>query len=139
MSHLIASQIAIMDLEILRKAVAGFGGLTWMEGAKRFRSYTKDERLDTQVAEHGTCEHAIKIAGATYEIGVVKRKDGEGWNLVFDPYDHAAADKVGYQCEKVTAAYGEAYIRDFAEKNGFLVEQSTDSEGNVELCLTSSR
>lgn len=130
MSHLICSQIRIKDLDILRKAIAGFGGLSWNEGATTFRSYSKGESLDEQVkAGGGTCQHSISIAGATYQIGVVKRDDGEGYSLLFDPYDTNAAFKVGNACEKVTVAYAESLIRDECERHGFMIEESVDSEG----------
>lgn len=137
MSHLIASKIIINDLDILKKAVSGFGGLTWNEGAKTFRWYVNsDQKVKAELeSEHGQCEHSISIAGATYEIGVVKRKDGEGWSLVFDSYDHVAADRVGRQCEKVMAAYAEEYTRDFAYRHGFMVQEDIDLEGNKMLIM----
>jgi hypothetical protein len=144
MSHLICSEIVINDLDILRKAVAGFGGLRWMEGQKSYvwymRSGVNEKEYQNskkqQEDANGACEHAIKISGASYEIGVVRRPDGDGWKLVFDPYDGAAAQKVGRGCELLTNAYSEAYIRDFAEKNGFMTEQSVDDEGNIVLSMS---
>lgn len=132
MSHLVCSLIKIKDLDILRKVVARFGGLKWNEGATTFRSYSKGSDLDQQVKEQGgTCRHSISIAGADhgYEIGVVQRHDGEGYSLVFDPYDTVAAVRVGRSCEKVSNAYAEALIRDECERNGFMLEESVDSEG----------
>lgn len=135
MSHLICSKIRITDLEILKKAVAGFKGLKWNEGAKQFVSYGD---TGTTKSEFGTCEHSITIEGATFQIGVAKLKDGTGYGLLFDPYDGIGASKVGRECELVSAAYGEAFVRDFAERNGFMVEQTTDSEGNLQLELIST-
>ena len=140
MSHLTKSDIIINDIDILRKAVAGFDGLTWNEGATTYKWYLTDERRKYAYKEEaaeaeskqGQCEHSISIKGADYgyEVGVVRRKDGEGWSLVFDPYDLEAARKVGNSCEKIVAAYGEAFTRDFAEKNGFILQESVDSDGN---------
>lgn len=127
MSHLVQSQIIIADLDILKKSVAGFGGLTWNEGAKTFRWYAGKQGAGEDM---GQCEHSISIAGAKYEVGVVRRKDGEGYSLVFDPYDGLAAEIVGYSCEKITALYAEEFTRDFASKKGFVLEESVDGEGN---------
>lgn len=135
MSHLICSMIVINDLDILRKAVAGFGGLKWNEGATKFTSYGDTGRTKS---EFGSCEHSIHVDGANYEIGVIRCKDGEGWSLAFDPADYHVADAVGNQSSKLICAYEEAYIRDFAERNGFMVEQSVDNDGNIEMVLTSS-
>lgn len=129
MSHLVCSQIKIADLDILKKTVAGFGGLTWNEGATTFESYYSGE----------PCEHSITIKKGQYEVGVRKSPDGDGYNLVFDPYDSEGAKVVGHSCEKVAGAYGEAFVRDFAERNGFILDHATDSEGNMVLTMTDNR
>lgn len=131
MSHLYQNQIAIHDLDILKKAVAGFGGLKWNEGATTFRWYVTNKYDKKQLeSEQGKCEHSISIKGCSYEVGVVRRKDGDGWSLVFDPLDTKAADIVGRQCEKIVSAYAEEYTRDWASKKGFILEESVDDEGN---------
>lgn len=139
-------------MDILRKAVEGIGFLKWNEGCrllngkKTFRSYYCHEKgnghvLEKQIAEAGTLEHSISIDCGDgnknhYEIGVVRKKDGEGWALVFDPYDSAAARLVGIQCQTVMAAYAEETVRDFASRNGFILEQSTDNEGNIVMVMS---
>jgi len=137
MSHLTCSMIQIHDLDILRKSVAGFGGLKWNEGATKFTSYGSTGQTES---EFGTCEHSITVDGASggYQIGVIKRKDGQGWSLAFDPLDGGVLEAVGRDSAKLICAYEECYVRDFAEKNGFICEQTTDSEGNTLLELTSS-
>jgi hypothetical protein len=133
MSHLTCSKIAIQDIDILKKAVDGFDGLVWNEGAKVFTSYGDTGQTDSQF---GTCEHSITVKGATYQIGVIKLDDGTGWGLAFDRADRRVSDIVGPSSEKIHAAYSEAYIRDFAEKSGFLLEESVDDEGNLVLSMT---
>lgn len=136
MSHLVASLIKLTDLDILRKAVRGFGGLTWNEGAKEFRSYGDTGKHRSEL---GTCEHSITVDKAHYQIGVIKNKDGDGWTLAFDNDDITIVSEVGGQSEKLAAAYGEVYVRDFAERNGFMVDESKDSEGNMVLTMTDNR
>lgn len=154
MSHLTTSAVLITDLDILRKAIEGMSFLRWNEGArehdgqKTFRSYychekTKDSGrvLDDQIKAIGTLEHSISInAGRgfekSYEIGVVRKSNGEGWALVFDPYDVSAARRVGNQCETIMSAYAEETVRDFASRNGFILEQSTDADGNIVMVMT---
>jgi hypothetical protein len=133
MSHLTCSKIAITDLDLLKKTIAGFGGLEFKENKDQFKWYYGKEEAEERF---GKCEHAISIkgAGCGYEIGLVKNKEGPGWKMAFDPYDGVAARIVGANCEKVMSAYAETYIRDHAERNGFIMEQTTDEEGN--LCLT---
>lgn len=139
MSHLIASEVCITDLDILRKAVAGFTGLVWNDGATTFKSYYSAERLQEQINAIGTCEHSISITkGGGYQIGVIRKKDGTGWSLAFDPYDTRAAAIVGRNSEMVMNQYSETFIRDWAEKTGFMVEHSVDAEGNTQLSMTSA-
>lgn len=135
MSHLICSQIFINDLDILKKAVAGFGGLEWNEGAITFSSY--DETGKTK-SEFGLCQHSISVEDTDkgYQIGVIKRNDGQGWSLAFDPLDHGLLGRVGKESSKLVAAYSEAYIRDFAERSGFILEQTTDDYGNTVLSMS---
>jgi len=140
MSHLIASKAVITDLEILKKAVHGSGFLTWNDGETTFRSYYSGESLKQQINEIGTCEHSISInvpGCGGYQIGVIRRKDGQGWDLAFDPYDRVAAQKVGAECEVVTTLYSEEFIRDWAEKNGFTTERFIDEDGKI--CMTMSQ
>lgn len=151
MSHLSTSLISITDLDILRKTIAGLSGLKWNEGAreykgkKTFRSYYCHENsdmsgqaLDNQIKAVGSLEHSITITGCDYEIGVVRKNDGEGWSLVFDPYDTKAAAIVGHKCERVMTEYAAETVRDFASRNGFMLEQTVDNEGNICLTMTES-
>jgi hypothetical protein len=141
MSLLTASKIVIQNLDILKKAVAGFGGLTWKEGQNNFKWYFDGPGARTAEKGFGQCEHAIGYVRKNedskygYEIGVVRNKNGEGWSLVFDPHDYSLAERVGSQCEQLVAAYTDEFIRDFASKNGYMVEQGQDEEGNVQLTL----
>lgn len=156
MSHLTSSLITITDLDILRKAIAGLSGLKWNEGArvfngvKTFTSYYCHEKspdsgsvLEEQIKAVGQLEHSISIDVGDgnknrYEIGVVRKNDGEGWVLLFDPYDTRAAQFVGAKCEKVMSEYAAETVRDFASRNGYLLEHSVDSEGNITMVMTDS-
>jgi len=137
MSHLITNEVIITDLDILRKAVSGIKGLKWAEGKKEFKAYYRNKEQEKELG--GKVEHVIEIdknlTSYSYEVGVVRRKDGTGWSLVFDPFDSYAARHVGRNCENIMSAYNEAYIRDFAEKNGFMMEEATDENGNLVLSM----
>lgn len=125
MSHLTASTIRITDIDILKKAVKGFGGLKWNEGATRFKSYSE--------SHSDGCKHSISVKGASYEIGVIQKDDG--YVLAYDEADYNVRELVGSKSFKLMAAYGEAFARDFAEKRGFMVETGYDEEGNLQLTM----
>lgn len=126
MSQLTASTVRITDIDILRKAVKGFDGLTWNEGATRFKSYSQSHSEG--------CKHSISVNGARYEIGVIQKEDGD-YVLAYDEDDYRVRDVVGSQSNKLIAAYSEAFARDWAEKKGFMIESGFDDEGNLQLTM----
>lgn len=139
MSLLTASTVKITDIDILKKAVKGFDGLTWNEGATRFKSYgdgNPEYQKELLQDMEGTCEHSITVKGAhfAYQIGVIKKEDGD-YVLAYDEDDHGIRYLVGHQSHKLIAAYGEAFARDWAEKKGFMVETGLDEEGNLQLTM----
>jgi hypothetical protein len=150
MSHVVCSKIVISDLELLKKAVAALGGLTWNESKKNFNWYgewvndysAKDAAYKNgiDVDQYGTCDVCLQMPGVNYEIGIVKRRDGTGWSLVWDNVSDGATltRHIGRNGEKLMAEYAKAYIRDFAERNGFVMETSEDSEGNQVLTMVES-
>lgn len=147
MSHVVCSQIIIHDLDLLKKALSKFPELTWNENKKTFNWFgdwrndysSKDAAYKNgiDVDQYGKCDVCIQMDGKPnhYEIGVVRRRDGEGWSIVWDHYSTGKnlSEIIGRNGEKLTTAYAEEYIRDFAERNGFIIDEQTD--GN-ELVLT---
>lgn len=126
MSHLTASTVRITDIDILKKAVKGFDGLTWNEGATEFMSYSRSHSEG--------CRHSITVKDARYQIGVIEKEDGD-YVLAYDEYDYIISELVGSKSFKLMAAYGEAYARDWAEKKGFMIESGFDEEGNLQLTM----
>lgn len=93
MSHIVTSEAQIFDLNALETA-CGRLGLEFVRNQKTFRWWGKhvgDYPIPEGFTENdmGTCDHAIRISGddRAYEIGVVRRRDGEnGYCLMFDFY-----------------------------------------------------
>lgn len=142
MSHVVCSSIIINDLDALKKAVARFPKLKWND--KKTFKWFGDWRNDYSAKDaaykngidpdqYGTCDVCIQMEGVKYEIGVVRRKDGQGWSLVWDNVcdGYRLTELLGAHAEKLTSAYAEEYIRQFAERNGFIMEQTEDDEGLV--------
>ncbi len=72
-------------------------GWEWLEGQltyKWFGRHVGDFPLPDGFAvdEMGKCDHAIRVPGAKYEIGVV-RKNGQ-WKLIYDFWDSSLKDKL---------------------------------------------
>lgn len=150
MSHVVCSSILINDLDALRKAVARFPELKWNENKKTFNWYGEwvDDYAANDAAykngidpdQYGTCDVCIQRERACqqhYEIGVVRRRDGQGWSLVWDHYSSGEnlSEIIGRSGEKLTTAYAEEYIRQFAERNGFIMDERTDENGDLVLTM----
>jgi len=119
MSHITLVDIEIKDLECLRKATTELG-LEFHEGQKSFKwygQYVGDYPLPTGFvqADMGKCDHALKVKGNpnAYEIGVVKRHDGNpGYHLMFDFWQggYGLQDVAGKNCSKLCQSYAEQVV-----------------------------
>lgn len=141
----------VTDLACLRAAVAKLAGIHWKEGQRTFSWYGKwvgdysaDDaayKLGIDTKDYGRCEHAIKVDGSRYEIGVMKRKDGKGYSLVFDFYGgngHKIQEMVGAGCEKISVEYQREYITRFANlENMNLSMEDTKDEVLFEMEVSS--
>ena len=74
MSHISKIELEVKDLGILGKACRKIG-LEFIRGKDSFKWYDKE----------ASCDHAIKVPGADYELGVID-KDG-CYELNCDYYD----------------------------------------------------
>lgn len=64
----------------------------------------------------GKCDHAIRIPGAAYEIGVVKK--GDKWKLVWDFWGSGGLpQKLGKNAEVLKQAYRTAKVKTTARKH----------------------
>lgn len=141
-SHVATVDLHIKDLDALAEACKRFG-LELVRGQKSYRWYGKhvgDYPLPAGFKEDelGTCEHAIRIPGNTgsYEIGVVKRRDGKpGYSLLWDFFagGYGLEEKVGTGCQKLKQAYSVTVAKRAAQKQGMRVQEHVTSDGKVRL------
>lgn len=146
MSHVVCSSVIVTDLDILKKALSKFPKLKWLD-KKTYKwwgswadDYSKEDaayKNGIDVKDYGKCEACLQMDGVKYEIGIVRRKDGEGWSIVWDHYDDGKklSKYIGRNAEHLMAAYSEEYVRHFAELKGFILEEQIDSEGNLVLIM----
>lgn len=147
MSHISTISLKILDLAALREAVKSFGG-EWVENQKTYRWYGRyvgDTPLPQGMTEDqlGKCEHAIRIPGVSYEIGVVKLKEG-GYTLAYDYYDYQAC---GHDGGKLTALFGKGLqklVQSYAvtkacltaKKQGWTVQKQALPNGTIKLVMS---
>lgn len=85
MSHVATIETKLTDLQAV-KAACDRMGWQFMEGQKKYKWYghivgdynAADNALTNGMKEEdlGKCDHAIRVPGATYEIGLVNQTDG---------------------------------------------------------------
>jgi len=151
MSHVRANEIPITDLDCARAAAGKFNALTWQENQKThewFGKWVKDYhgsdaayKRGIDPTQYGTCEHAIKVADCQYEIGVVKRTDGNGYSLVWDFYGpgRMIEDIIGKNAEKFMVEYQKEFIARHCMAEGYMATMQDvviDGEEKVRIEMT---
>lgn len=150
MSHISTISVTLKDLAALKAAVKEFGA-QFIEGQKTYAWWGKsvgDSPLPAgmTVDQLGKCDHAIKLPGVNYEIGVVKTKDG--YTLAYDAYNYGTgyngipADggklvaKFGDGLKKLVQSYAVNVAELKARAQGWLTQRTTLPSGAVKLQLT---
>ena len=119
MSHIFSIEFAITNLNDLKETCASLG-FEFMEGQKTFRSY-----------QTGICDHAIRIPGASYEIGVKAEKEGT-FSLAWDPYYAGGlVNKVGQDASVLKQAYRKTQLQHQAKQMRKRIILEEKLEGGV--------
>jgi hypothetical protein len=125
------------------KALCKEKGWEFAEGQKTYEwygSFVGDSPMPKGMtrADLGKCDHAIKIPGATYEVGL--RSNGKGgYNLAFDYWGSGGlVPHVGEKGGLFMQGYGIAKAELEAKKRGMHVKRVPGKHGAVKLVLTGS-
>jgi hypothetical protein len=115
MSHISKIELQVNDLSTLRRACSRLG-LELIQGQKTFKWYGQD----------GRCDHAIKVPGANYEIGVLKV--GDVFELNCDYYDLVIGKMIGKNGGLLKQAYAVERTKSEARRKGYtVIEKITES------------
>lgn len=139
MSHVAKIAIEIKDLTALRSACTRIGcelveGKTTYEWfGRHVGDYPLPEGFTA--ADMGHCEHAIRVPGARYEVGVCGRRDGKaGYTLLWDfYYDGGLEPKLGAGGGRLVQAYGIEAAKRAARQQGYSVTEKTNADGSIVL------
>ena len=146
MSHVSKVAIEITDLTALAKAAVALGGELVL-GQKTFKwfgkwmnDYAADDAAYKQgikPEDYGKCEHAIRVPGAGYEIGVMKNPQGPGFVLVYDNWQRGQGLEkvVGKNCGKLVQQYGAEKAKAVMSKKGFRCQEKW-VEGKLQVAFT---
>jgi hypothetical protein len=125
MSHISKIELEVNDLATLKRACARLG-LRFVENQKTFKWFGYDE---------GRCDHAIKVPGAAYEIGVTKA--GTLYGLQCDYYDSALSNVIGQNSGLLKQAYVIERTKTEVRRKGYsLIEKKTDSGIRLHIRVT---
>ena len=140
MSHIVSIEVKINDLPALQLAVAHMG-FEWLEGQKTYEWYGQwigDSPMpDTMTKEElGTCDHAIRVPGCKYEVGVVAMPDGT-FELRYDYYYSGGLEPVlGQVAAPLVQEYAaQRTIAAAALLGRGLMHRFTKEDGSIEIVL----
>ena len=146
MSHVANVEVEINDLAALKSACAKLG-IEFMEGQRTyawFDRYLADSNVGRQTVrdgfrpeDFGKCEHAIKVPGSRYEIGVVKNPRGNGYRLIYDEYGQQGkviTDRLGgTQLTKLKSEYGAVRATRHLQRQGYRVARRVLANGTIKI------
>lgn len=102
-------------------------GWQFMENQKTFTWY-KNQKQD--------CEHAIRLPGCDYELGLTSCRDGEGFNVLADFWGDGGLDKIlGEQGEIFHEWYNMEKDIAWAENNGYGWEEIETEDMSKKLLI----
>lgn len=145
MSHVTTIEVDITDFDQLAAACAMLG-LEFVRNQKTYRWYGRwvnDFNEEVAAASSGfdpetfgQCEHAIKVPGSEYEIGVVKKPTGNGYTLLFDAWGKngkAISNLLGGRCEKLVQRYAANVAKKQLQRKGMKFVERVLSNGTIRL------
>ena len=131
MSHVAKIELRINDLGALKAACARLG-IEFLPGQKTYKWYGRhigDYPLPEgfTLDDLGKCDHAIRVPGAEYEIGVIKK--AQGYVLIWDFWRSGGLEyKLGKDAGLLKQAYAIEKTRAEARRKGYtVIEKKTDS------------
>lgn len=139
MSHVARIEIEIRDLATLDAACKRIGctlvrdQTTYRWFGRHVGDYPLPEGFT--VEDLGKCTHAIRVPGASYEVGVTPRRDGRpGWTLLWDFWTSGGLEHaLGTGGRKLVQAYGVEAATRAARRQGYSVSETTQPDGSIVL------
>lgn len=147
MSHVKVGIVNITDIDSLEIGCNAIPGLKFKRNQKTYRwfevwvnDYSRADaayKNGIDVSDYGKCDHAIECRGSQYDIGVVHRKDGKGYTLVWDFYGsgYSINKKIGDRGELLAKEYNRQVVLKRAKAEGWHVTQQKKN-GVEQLVLT---
>ena len=138
MSHVAKIELEILSLEDLKLACKRLG-FTFSENQKTYAWYGRwvgDSPLPEGILQDdlGKCDHAIRVPGCNYEIGVVKR--GSKYILLWDSWHRGGLEeKIGKDAGLLKQGYTIERIRREAKRKNCQVRHEIKNDRSIRLVL----
>lgn len=139
MSHIVEIATKINDLDALKSACDELG-FELMEGQSEYRwfgEWVGDSPMPQGMLDSdlGKCDHAIRIPGVSYEVGV--RRHGDHYRLVYDWFNSGGLkEKLGTNAGPIVQAYAKhKTMREVARMGGRVVAQRVLADGSVKIVV----
>jgi len=138
MSHISKIELVIQALGDLKEACRQLG-FEFVENQKSFKWYGRwvgDTPIPEgiEIEDIGKCDHAIRVPGCTYEVGIIKR--GEHYILLWDYYSVGGLEpKIGPNAGILKQAYTVARVKKKARIKGYRIREKQMEQG-IRLVLT---
>jgi hypothetical protein len=115
-------------------------GMFTPERTAELRAASREVRTKAMEKALGKCDHAIKVPGASYEVGIVRKEDGS-YSFVWDWWGSGGLvgkmDQREFQAAHKGGRFVQAYNVEVAKKvariKGYPVKEKTLPNGRVEL------
>ena len=135
MSHITKIKTVIKSLSAVEAACKKIG-LHFVKGQKNYQWFGRwvgDSELPegVEIKDLGTCDHAIKVPGASYEIGLRKHKDG--YQVLYDSWGSGGLSKK--KVNKFQQAYSVEAVKEQAKKKGMRVTEKKGKNDSIQLEL----
>jgi len=138
MSHVAQIKLEINDLQSLKKACSSLGW-TWLEGQQTYKwygSHVGDYPLPEGFTKEdlGKCTHAIRVPGASYEVGVVER-NGK-YVLLWDFWQGGGLQRImGNNGERLVNEYVKERTMKVLARRGVSIVNEDHSENGYRIKL----
>jgi hypothetical protein len=139
MSHVSAVKLIIKDLEALKQACnnLGFDFIENQKTYKWFGSWVGDYPMPEGFEEKdlGKCDHAIRVPGCSYEVGVVKR--GDHYVLAYDFWRGGGLEKaIGVDGGPIRQAYAVESVKNIVKsKRNYRLDRELNLENGKRLVI----
>lgn len=137
MSHVVTIDVLVTDLDALQAAAEQLGmELVKQSTYKWYSRFMGDYPLPEgfSSSDLGKCEYAMRVKNAgpeTYEVGVVKRRDGQpGFTLLYDFWQGGGGlvAKIGENAVNIKREYALAVAAKEMRRQGFRVSRQVDQK-----------